>query len=192
MDVKQSQGDQAGQQGSAQREKRDMSRPQGEPNQLARRGAYSLIGPFALLQRILTDDLASVFDEQRGRLGRPKARSSETDDTLAWSPNIDMIQRDDNLIVRADLPGMTPNDVTVEITDDAITLSGQRKQERVEENGGVYRLERSYGAFYREIPLPDGAIADRATASFKDGVLEITVPAPPEEVSRGRRVEITR
>jgi HSP20 family protein len=184
--------DQAGQQGNAQREKQDMSRAQGEPNQLARRGAYPLIGPFALLQRILTDDVASLFDEQRGRLGRPKARSSETDETLSWSPKIDVTQRDDNLIVRADLPGMTPDDVTVEITDDAITLSGQRKQERVEENGGVYRLERSYGAFYREIPLPEGAIADRATASFKDGVLEITVPAPPEQVSRGRRVEITR
>ena len=70
---------------------------------------------------------------------------------------------------------MTPDDVTVEITDDAITLSGQRKQEKVEENGGVYRLERSYGAFYREIPLPEGAIANRATASFKDAC-QITVP----------------
>jgi HSP20 family protein len=208
MDVKQSQGaatstgrsdqagqrsDRAGQQGAAPREGQDMARRQGEPNRMARRGAYPFIGPFALLQRILTDDIASFFDEQRGRLGRPKARSSETaDEMLAWSPKIDVVQRDNNLVVRADLPGMTPEDVTVEITDDAITLSGQRKQEKVEENGGVYRLERSYGAFYREIPLPEGAIADRATASFKDGVLEITVPAPPEQVSRGRRVEISK
>ena len=185
--------DQAGQQGAAPREGQDVARRQGEPNRMARRGASPFIGPFALLQRILTDDIASFFDEQRGRLGRPKARSSESaDEMLAWSPKIDVVQRDNNLIVRADLPGMTPEDVTVEITDDAITLSGQRKQEKVEENGGVYRLERSYGAFYREIPLPEGAIADRATASFKDGVLEITVPAPPEQVSRGRRVEITK
>jgi HSP20 family protein len=200
MDVKQSQGaatstgrsDQAGQQGAAQRESQDMARRQGEPNRMARRGPYPFIGPFALLQRILTDDIASFFDEPRGRRGKPKARSSDTDQMLAWSPKLDVVQRDDNLIVRADLPGMTPDDVTVEITDDAITLSGQRNQERVEENGGVYRLERSYGAFYREIPLPEGALADRATASFKDGVLEITVPAPPEQVSRGRRVEITK
>jgi hypothetical protein len=60
---------------------------------MARRGAYPLIGPFALLQRILTDDLASLFDDQRGRLGRPKARSSETDETLAWSPTIDPAKR---------------------------------------------------------------------------------------------------
>ena len=59
---------------------------------------------------------------------------------------------------------------TVEISDNAITISGERKQEHVEENGSVYRFERTYGAFYREIPLPEGAIADQAKAAFKDGV----------------------
>src|SRR4051812_1564885 len=108
--------DQGDQQGDAQRQSQDVARRQGESNQMARGGAYPLIGPFALLRRILTDDIASLFDDQRGRLGRPKARSSETDETLAWSPKIDVVQRDNNLIVRADLPGMTPDDVTVEIT----------------------------------------------------------------------------
>jgi HSP20 family protein len=78
------------------------------------------------------------------------------------------------------------------VTDDAIVLSGQRKEEHVEDGGSVYRFERTYGAFFREIPLPEGAIVDQAKASFKDGVLEITVPAPPEQVSRGRRLEITK
>ena len=87
---------------------------------------------------------------------------------------------------------MNPDDVNVEIGDNAITISGERKQEHVEENGSVYRFERTYGAFYREIPLPEGAIANQAKAAFKDGVLEIKVPAPPEQVSRGRRLEISR
>ena len=60
------------------------------------------------------------------------------------------------------------------------------------ERVGVYRIERTYGAFYRVIPLPDGAMTDRATATFRDGVLEIRMPAPPEQVSRGRRLEVSR
>jgi HSP20 family protein len=77
-------------------------------------------------------------------------------------------------------------------SDNAITISGERQQEHEEDRGGVYRFERSYGAFFREIPLPEGAIVDQAKASFKDGILEITVPAPPEQVSRGRRLEVSR
>jgi HSP20 family protein len=102
------------------------------------------------------------------------------------------VQRNNELVVRADLPGVNPDDVTVEIGDSAITISGERKQEHVEEKGSVYRFERTYGAFHREIPLPEGAIADQAKAAFKDGVLVITMPAPPEQVARGRRLEISR
>ena len=111
---------------------------------------------------------------------------------IAWAPRVDVVQRGNELVVRADLPGMRPDDVTVEISDDAITISGERQEERSEENNGVYRYERTYGSFFREIPLPEGAMVDGAKANFKDGVLEITVPAPPEQVSRGRRLEISR
>lgn len=103
-----------------------------------------------------------------------------------------MVQRGNELVIRADLPGLNADDVTVEISDDTITISGERQEERADQNNGVYRYERAYGAFFREIPLPEGAIADQAKASFKDGVLEIAVPAPPEQVSRGRRLEISR
>ena len=75
-------------------------------------------------------------------------------------------------------------------TENHITLQGERKREHEEEKGGVYRSERSYGSFYREIPLPEGAITEQAKANFKNGVLEITMPAPPEQVRRGRRLEI--
>jgi HSP20 family protein len=80
--------------------------------------------------------------------------------------------------------------VKVDVTDGAVTIQGERRREREEEQAGVYRSERSYGSFYRAIPLPDGAIADQAKASFNNGVLEITMPAPPEQVNRGRRLEI--
>ena len=158
---------------------------------IARRDALPFASPFSLLQRFFNDDLMSLFDDL-GTRRNPATPAKRAQTAHAWMPKIDVVQRDNELVVRADLPGVNPDDVTVEISDDAITISGERKQEHVEEHGSVYRFERTHGAFYREIPLPKGAIANQAKASFKDGVLEITAPAPPEEVSRGRRLEISR
>ena len=79
--------------------------------------------------------------------------------------------------------------MTVEINDDSVSIQGERKREHEEEREGYYRTERSYGSFYRVVPLPEGAITEQAKASFKDGVLEITMPAPPS--SKGRRLEIS-
>jgi HSP20 family protein len=110
---------------------------------------------------------------------------------MTWTPQIEVTQRSNELIVRADLPGMNKDDVKVDVTEDAIVIQGERRREHEEERGGVYRSERSYGSFYRAIPLPEGAITDQAKATFKDGVLEIKLPAPPEQVTQGRRLEIT-
>ena len=93
--------------------------------------------------------------------------------------------------VKADLPGLKKEDVKIDITDDAITIQGERRSEHQEEREGVYRSERSYGSFYRVVPLPEGAMTDQAKATFNNGVLEITMPAPPEQVTRGRRLEIS-
>jgi HSP20 family protein len=109
----------------------------------------------------------------------------------AWAPDIDMFQRDHDLIVRADLPGLNKDDVKVDVTSDAITIHGERHHDQDTEQGGVFRSERSYGYFNRVIPLPEGAMTDQAKAHFRDGVLEITMPAPPEQVTKGRRLEIT-
>ena len=107
-----------------------------------------------------------------------------------WAPQVEVTQRNNELFVRADLPGLKREDLKVDLTDDVITIQGERRQEEESERGGVYRSERSYGHFYRTIPLPEGAMTDQAKATFKDGVLEITMPAPPEQVTRGRRLEI--
>jgi HSP20 family protein len=98
------------------------------------------------------------------------------------------LQKNNELTIKADLPGLKREEVSVDITDDAVCIQVERKGEREEEREGLYRSERSYGSFCRVIPLPDGAITDQAKANFRDGVLEITMPAPP--ASKGRRLEI--
>ena len=92
--------------------------------------------------------------------------------------------------MRADLPGLTKDDVKVEVTGDAVIISGERKSEHEERGEGFYRSERSYGSFYRRLPLPEGASADDAQATFRDGVLEITMQAPQRQ-RRGRTLQIT-
>jgi len=112
-----------------------------------------------------------------------------TTDVDLWAPDIDVVQRNNELTIKADLPGLRREDVLIDITDDAVTIQGERKLEREEEREGIYRTERSYGSFCRVIPLPEGAMIDQAKATFRDGVLEVIMPAPP--ASKGRRLEIT-
>jgi HSP20 family protein len=164
-----------------------------QDSRIARRDAFTFMSPFGLLQRFFRDDVADLLDAFGSRrAGMPSQSVATTNDLLSWSPKIDVVQRGNELIIRADLPGVNPDDVVVEIGDNAITVSGERRQEHTEEHGSIYRFERAYGTFFREIPLPEGAIADQAKARFKEGVLEIRVPAPPEQVARGRRLEISR
>jgi HSP20 family protein len=200
-----SQNDQASQQSTTSQNTTQQSKTQENATQqqsrsrqnkndrgMARRDQYALMSPFALLQRLIADDIANLFGNSRQRPATTNGRGGNGSEMAPWAPNVDVVQRGNELVVRADLPGVTPDEVTVEVSDEAIILSGQRGEERVEDDGNVYRVERTCGAFFRKIPLPDGAMADQASASFKDGVLEITVPAPPEQVSRGRRLEINK
>ena len=106
-----------------------------------------------------------------------------------WSPQIEMFQREGRLIIRADLPGLKKEDVQVELRDDSVVMRGERQEERKEEREGFYRTERSYGSFYREIPLPAGIDTSRATATYRDGVLEIAMPAAQADQSV-RKLEI--
>jgi len=153
--------------------------------------------PFSMLDRF-TSDMDRIFENfgfGRSSFLPRRMGSSSRDERSAnigtWMPEIEVSQGNNELVVRADLPGMKKEDVNVNVTDNAITIQGERRQENESERGGVYRSERSYGSFYRQIPLPEGAITDQAKATFKDGVLEIRVPAPPDQVTRGRRLEIT-
>lgn len=153
-------------------------------------GARLAATPFEFMRRFgeEMDKLFGDFDFGRGWLPPAIARSAGPG---LWAPQIEMFEQDEQLIVRADLPGLTKDDVNVEIAEDAITIEGERRSEEKENREGFYRTERSYGKFYRRLPLPDGVDPEDANATFRDGVLEITMNAPKRMESKPRRVEIS-
>jgi HSP20 family protein len=138
--------------------------------------------PFALF-RSLSDDMDRLFFGGRsqggGTLGAFGGR---------FLPQIDIQERDDKLVVRADLPGVKPDDFRVDIEDDALVLSGERRDEREENRGGIRRAERTYGSFRRVIPLPQGADVENAAARFENGVLEIEIPF--QQQAKTRRLQV--
>ena len=152
------------------------------------------VNPFQMMRRF-TKNMERLFDDFQG-FEFPKFFNTEFPpfqmefDQVEWAPQIEVLQNNGHFTVRADLPGLTKNDVKVEVTDDLLTISGERKEEKEEKREGFYRSERSYGSFYRQIPLPEGAKTENATATFNNGVLEITIPAPKVEPSI-RKLEIT-
>jgi len=107
-----------------------------------------------------------------------------------WSPQVEVFERGKDLVVRADLPGLSREDVDVELDDDALIIRGERQSDVEDEDDGFYRTERSYGSFYRAIPLPEGIEASGCNATFKDGVLEVTLPKPQQQPSRARRIDV--
>ncbi|HEV7174438.1 MAG TPA: Hsp20/alpha crystallin family protein [Solirubrobacteraceae bacterium] len=105
-----------------------------------------------------------------------------------WSPAMDLVETEDNYVLRADLPGVSEGDVKIELDDNVLTISGERKSAHKEAKEGYYRVERAYGSFSRTLKLPEGVDADSINASFDRGVLEVKVPKP--EQRKPRRVEI--
>ena len=105
-----------------------------------------------------------------------------------WSPRIEVYERDGKLHVSADLPGLSKDDVHVEVLDNQLTLEGERRSEQRDERGGW--SERSYGRFFRSIPLPEGVNPDNASASFENGVLHVTLDAPKRAERRGKQIPI--
>jgi HSP20 family protein len=105
-----------------------------------------------------------------------------------WIPAMDLVETDEHLVLRADLPGMSEEDVEIEIKDGVLTVSGERKAEHEEKQEGYYRVERAFGGFTRSLSLPQGIDAGDVTASFDRGVLEVRVPKPAER--KPTRVQI--
>jgi HSP20 family protein len=145
-----------------------------------------LQSPFALMRR-LTGDMERMFDDfdiRRPLTFQPAARPVD------WLPPVEILQDDKQMIVRAELPGLKKEDVKIEVLEDHLTIEGERKQEKEETREGYVRTERSYGTFFRSIPLPEGAQADNAKATFKDGVLEVDIPVAVKKPVAGRRLVI--
>jgi HSP20 family protein len=108
--------------------------------------------------------------------------------TERWVPAMDLVESDDHFVLKADLPGLREEDVAIEIQDNTLTISGERKAEHEERQRGWYRVERSFGRFSRSLSLPEGVDADAVNAEFHDGVLEVRIPKPEER--KPRRVAI--
>jgi HSP20 family protein len=154
----------------------------GKEGQIARRGRHTPVwrqsdffrmSPFGLLQRF-NDEIDRAFPGWAGGM----------EGWGGFAPAIEVKEREGKLQVCADLPGMNKDDVKVEITGDELVIQGERKREHQEEKEGYHRSERSYGRFYRAVPLPEGAEIDKAHAEFKDGVLEVMVPVPESKPNR--------
>jgi HSP20 family protein len=111
-------------------------------------------------------------------------------ETAWWTPDLEVFETGNELVVRADVPGLKREDIKVEITESELTVSGERKFEKEEKGKDVYRSERSYGTFFRSITVPEGAKVDLARATVKDGVLEVKMPLTRIESAK-RRLEIT-
>src|SRR5436305_9506773 len=93
-----------------------------------------------------------------------------------WIPAMDLVEAEDNFVLRADLPGLSEGDVNIELEDNVLTISGERKAEHQERQEGYYRLERGSGAFARSLTLPEGVDPEAVQASFDRGVLEVRIP----------------
>lgn len=133
------------------------------------------INPFSLMRR-MTEEMDRIFGDitsERQNVGE-----------AFWTPPVEVSEQNGNYVIRAELAGLKPEDVKLEIENDAVVMQGERKCEREEEKGGVHRTEIRYGNFYRSIPLPEGAKVDQAHARFENGVLEITVPVPEQQRNR--------
>jgi HSP20 family protein len=106
-----------------------------------------------------------------------------------WIPAMDVVETDDHFVLRADLPGLSEKDINIELEDNVLTISGERKAEHEQRNEGYYRVERSSGSFSRSLTLPEGVNADGIQAHFDSGVLEVRIPKP--EQHKPRKVQIS-
>lgn len=140
-------------------------------------------GPFSLMRR-MSEDMDRLFEEFFGRSF--PSESTDWTQPSGWWPAMEMLRTDGEVVIRADLPGVRNDDVTLEVDENTLVLRGERRHEQESHDGGVQRSERSYGSFCRSIPLPEGANVDQAKAEFRNGVLEIRVPAP----QHSRRIPI--
>jgi HSP20 family protein len=131
-------------------------------------------------------ELASIQNEMNRLFGTVfDAPNPSNGGTLRrWMPAMDLVETDDHFVLRADLPGLAEGDVSIEVEDNVLTVSGERKAEHETTKEGYHRVERAFGTFSRSLTLPDGVDAEAVTASFDRGVLEIRIPKPEQRKPR--------
>lgn len=140
--------------------------------------------PFGEMTRMQRD-----MDRIFSRMGQGQGQGGGGE--MAWMPKIDVKRAGDDVVVRAELPGMRPEDVDVELQDNILTISGERKQEEQRENEGWLIQESNYGSFERSLSIPEGVDAGAISANFDNGVLEVRVPQAFKQMEPQRtRIQI--
>jgi HSP20 family protein len=166
--------------------KKEVVKGQEKPAEVGQRGIFGWPfegHPFAFMRRFSREmdrmleelgmNVPSVVGREREAMIRPFFPGGGE-----WAPKVEVFEKDEHLFVRAELPGLTKDDVHVEVTDEALVIRGEKKQEKREKREGFAYSECSYGSFYRAIPLPEGIDPSKAEAEFHNGVLEIRMPLP--------------
>ncbi len=128
--------------------------------------------------------LFNTFFDQPGATGRGAGPSRR------WIPAIDLVETGDHYVLRADLPGLSEKDVSLEFQDHVLTISGERAAEHETQQEGYYRLERAFGAFSRSLTLPEGVDPDAIEAHFERGVLEVRIPKPAQKKPRQVQIKL--
>lgn len=141
------------------------------------------------LARYEPTDLWSRMQQQLNELLRatPDFEASNVA-TSSWMPLVDIKEEPDRFLIKADIPGVKPEDIEVTMENGALTIRGERSAEKEEKKEGYHRIERSRGSFYRRFAMPDSADADHIKAQGKDGVLEIEIPK--RAVLKARKIEV--
>ena len=128
-----------------------------------------------------------LFNEMMGNVGRSPGRQLEG--LTEWVPAVDATEKDGNLIIRAELPGVKPEDVDISLSGNVLSISGERRAEEEQQRGGYHIRERSYGSFSRSFTLPQGTDESKISARYEDGVLEVTVEGAAV-VEEPKRIQI--
>jgi HSP20 family protein len=134
-------------------------------------------------------ELRGLLDEINRAFSSNFSRGGDNELTRgAWSPNVDIYENKDQIVLEAELPGMNPDDVNISIENNVLTLHGERKFEKKDDNDNFHRVERSYGSFTRSFTLPPTVAADTADATFDNGLLRLTLAK--REEAKPRRIEV--
>lgn len=120
------------------------------------------------------------LEDLRGRIDR-MFTDIENGEARRWNLALDVIERDDKYVLRANIPGIKPDEVKIEVEDDVLTVSGEHEESEEERKGNYVRRERRYGSFSRSVTLPKGVTADEVEARIQDGVVEVSIPKPQKE-----------
>ena len=135
------------------------------------------------------EEMQAMLDRRMPRFGLRPFRAWLREREM-WLPDIDMFHKDDTLVLRADVPGIKPEDLTVTVEDDLLTIRGHREEQKEVKEEDYYCAERATGEFVRTVRLPEGVTADQVEAHRENGVLEVTIPAPKAAESKAVKIPV--